>query len=62
MVAVVLLTTLLTPLLLRAAYQLKSRQDMEDGLGVSRTIFAAHETVTPPTASTDQALTESINQ
>ena len=62
MVAVVLLTTLLTPLLLRATYQLKSKQDMEDGLGISQTIFAISETVTPPTASTDQALTESINQ
>jgi Na+:H+ antiporter len=35
MVAVVLLTTLLTPLALRGAYQLKSPQDMEEGLADS---------------------------
>jgi Kef-type K+ transport system membrane component KefB len=32
MVAVVLLTTLLTPIALRGAFSLKSRQDMEEGL------------------------------
>jgi hypothetical protein len=32
MVAVVLLTTLLTPVALRGAFQLKSRQDLEEGL------------------------------
>jgi len=35
MVAVVLLTTLLTPVALRAAYQLKSSQDLEEGLADS---------------------------
>jgi Kef-type K+ transport system membrane component KefB len=35
MVAVVLLTTLLTPVALRAAYQLKSPQDFEEGLADS---------------------------
>jgi Kef-type K+ transport system membrane component KefB len=35
MVAVVLLTTLLTPVALRGAYALKSRQDMEEGLADS---------------------------
>ena len=32
MVAVVLLTTLLTPLALRAAFHLKSQQDIEEGV------------------------------
>ena len=35
MVAVVLLTTLLTPIALRGAYHLKSRQDLEEGLATS---------------------------
>jgi hypothetical protein len=35
MVAVVLLTTLLTPVALRAAYHLKSPQDFEEGLADS---------------------------
>ncbi len=35
MVAVVLLTTLLTPLALRGAYNLKSPQDIEEGLNTA---------------------------
>lgn len=50
MVAVVLLTTLLTPIALRAAFNLKSRQDTEEGLtstdstpiGSSQNVMPAH--------------------
>ena len=42
MVAVVLLTTLITPIALRGAFQLKSQQDVEEGLGRARTESHAH--------------------
>jgi Kef-type K+ transport system membrane component KefB len=45
MVAVVLLTTLMTPIALRAAYQLKSPQDLEEGLVDSGPKGASHEHV-----------------
>lgn len=41
MVTVVLLTTLLTPIALRATYQLKSRQDMEEGLVITDPVASA---------------------
>jgi Kef-type K+ transport system membrane component KefB len=41
MVAVVLLTTVLTPLALRGAYHLKSEQDTEEGLGMAEPVFAS---------------------
>src|SRR5947207_457644 len=41
MVAVVLLTTLLTPLALRAAFNLKSDQDFEDGLELDNSLMVA---------------------
>ena len=41
MVAVVLLTTLLTPMALRGAYHLKSAQDIEEGLALPGPGFAA---------------------
>lgn len=43
MVAVVLLTTLLTPLALRGAYALKSRQDIEEGLFAEPVVASATE-------------------
>ena len=43
MVAVVLLTTVLTPLALRAAFQLKSIQDIEEGLSVAEPPVAASQ-------------------
>jgi len=45
MVAVVLLTTLLTPVALRGAYALKSPQDMEEGLADSGPKDAPHKQV-----------------
>jgi hypothetical protein len=59
MVAVVLLTTLLTPIALRAAFHLKSVQDLEEGLtdldpkrpptrDVPRAILAESESLDPP--------------
>ncbi len=51
MVAVVLLTTLLTPIALRGAFQLKSRQDIEEGLATPDPILRAaseQETSHPP--------------
>jgi Kef-type K+ transport system membrane component KefB len=64
MVAVVLLTTLLTPIALRGAFSLRSRQDIEEGLtsGDSGSIDASHPKdvmitdieVTPPDPSSDQ--------
>ncbi len=41
MVAVVLLTTLITPITLRGAYRLKSQQDIEEGFLTSDTVFTA---------------------
>jgi hypothetical protein len=41
MVAVVLLTTLLTPLALRATFNLKSDEDFEDGLEVDGSLMVA---------------------
>ena len=47
MVAVVLLTTLLTPLGLRGAYSLKSAQDAEERLDVAETVLPAGYDVEP---------------
>ena len=62
MVAVVLLTTLLTPLALRGTYQLKSRQDAEEGLYEQQLAVAINGV--NPVLSTDASntLRESINQ
>src|SRR5882724_2689287 len=53
MVAVVLLTTLLTPLALRAAFNLKSDQDFEDGLELDNSL-----TVTTPKLPVEAASNE----
>jgi hypothetical protein len=57
MVAVVLLTTLFTPLALRATYQMKSRQDAEEGLDILPSVL---EVVEPDPVRTARA-TEPIN-
>jgi Kef-type K+ transport system membrane component KefB len=57
MVAVVLLTTLFTPLALRATYQMKSRQDAEEGLDILPSVL---EVVQPDPIRTARA-TEPIN-
>jgi Kef-type K+ transport system membrane component KefB len=60
MVAVVLLTTLLTPLALRGTYQLKSRQDAEEGFYHQKVVVPDIK-ATVSTATAD-SFTESINQ
>ena len=58
MVAVVLLTTLLTPLALRAAFNLKSDQDFEDGLELDNRLM-----VTTPKLPVEAASnTESVDK
>jgi Kef-type K+ transport system membrane component KefB len=61
MVTVVLLTTLLTPLALRGTYQLKSRQDSEEGLDISAPALEVLESGPVRTTSAEKALTEPIN-
>jgi predicted Kef-type K+ transport protein len=61
MVAVVLLTTLLTPLALRGTYQLKSRQDAEDRL-YDQQVVALDEGNPVLAADASNTLSESINQ
>jgi Kef-type K+ transport system membrane component KefB len=61
MVAVVLLTTLLTPLALRGTYQLRSRQDAEEGLYESPEAGARNE-AQPILSDTSTTLSEPINQ
>jgi Kef-type K+ transport system membrane component KefB len=62
MVAMVLLTTLLTPLALRGTYQLKSRQDAEEGL-YEQTVPVAVDEVTPVlAANASNTMSESIHQ
>jgi Na+:H+ antiporter len=55
MVAVVLLTTLLTPLVLRGAYQLKSRQDIEEGLAASDPTAESPERQDAPSSTAEAA-------
>jgi Kef-type K+ transport system membrane component KefB len=62
MVAMVLLTTLLTPLALRGTYQLKSRQDKEEGLYDQRLSVAVNEVNPVLSIDTSSTLSESINQ
>jgi Kef-type K+ transport system membrane component KefB len=62
MVAVVLLTTLLTPLALRGTYQLKSRQDAEEGLDLRETGFEVGQSGPAHTTSIEKTLTEPINR
>ena len=61
MVAVVLLTTLLTPLALRGTYQLRSRQDTAEGLDKPQATFVANQLGPDETTNVEKALTESIN-
>jgi hypothetical protein len=62
MVAMVLLTTLLTPIALRGTYQLKSRQDAEEGF-YEPPVAVALEGVSPRvSADSSNTLSESINQ
>ncbi|MBZ5687431.1 MAG: cation:proton antiporter [Acidobacteriia bacterium] len=61
MVAVVLLTTLLTPLALRGTYQLKSRQDAEEGL-YDREVRKLDEGNQVLAAGASNTMSESINQ
>jgi Kef-type K+ transport system membrane component KefB len=60
MVAMVLLTTLLTPLALRGTYQLKSRQDVEEGLYDQQVVAPDMHSVLPGEAS--NTIAESIRQ
>ncbi len=62
MVAVVLLTTLLTPLALRGTYQLKSRQDADEGLYAQPAAVALDEVNSILSADPSHSLSESINQ
>jgi Kef-type K+ transport system membrane component KefB len=62
MVAMVLLTTLLTPLALRGTYQLKSRQDAEEGLYEEQVAVAVNEKSPLLSADASNRLSESINQ
>src|SRR5437660_2021143 len=58
MVAVVLLTTVLTPVVLRAAFHLKSRQDLEEGLtalALTEPIAIRQELSLPPGANPEGA-------
>ena len=61
MVAVVLLTTLLTPLALRGTYQIKSRQDVEERL-YDQQVVALDEGNPVLAADASNTLSESINQ
>jgi Kef-type K+ transport system membrane component KefB len=62
MVAVVLLTTLLTPLGLRGAYNLKSAQDAEERLDVAETVPAdSYDAEPAPAKSAESTLTEPIS-
>jgi hypothetical protein len=58
----VLLTTLLTPLALRGTYQLKSRQDAEEGLYEEQVAVAVNEKSPLLSADASNRLSESINQ
>jgi len=60
MVAVVLLTTLLTPLALRGAYQLTSRQDLENVVSESLAAYGSTEEAHVSVAELPSALTESV--
>jgi Kef-type K+ transport system membrane component KefB len=63
MVAVVLLTTLLTPLGLRAAYNLKSSQDAEERLDPAETVLAVSYDGKPaPPKIVDSTLTEPVRR
>ena len=55
MVAVVLLTTLLTPLALRGTYQLKSPQDIEEGLADSVLTLVSQGVPPPPAYTSEKA-------
>src|ERR1700739_2623637 len=55
MVAVVLLTTLLTPLALRATYQLKSRQDAEEDLEIREAVFEVSNSASMRSTGTEKA-------
>jgi len=58
MVAVVLLTTLLTPLALRAAFNLKSDEDIEDGLELDGALMVATPEIRVEAASSDESAHE----
>jgi len=63
MVAVVLLTTLLTPLGLRGAYNLKSAQDAEESLDVAETVPAdSYDAEPAPAKSAESTLTDPISR
>lgn len=62
MVAMVLLTTLLTPIALRGTYQLKSRQDAEEGLYEPPAAVALEGVSPRVSADSSNTLSESINQ
>ena len=55
MVAVVLLTTLLTPLALRAAFNLKSDQDFEDGLELDNSLMVTTPKLPVEAASNEES-------
>jgi Kef-type K+ transport system membrane component KefB len=61
MVAVVLLTTLLTPLVLRGTYLLKSRQDAEEGLESVEPTSEPGELTAARATKADETLIEPIN-
>lgn len=62
MVAVVLLTTLLTPLALRGAYHLKSEQDAEEELGIPEPVFvSAGESESSRSKGMEKALKEPLS-
>ena len=56
MVAVVLLTTLLTPLALRAAFNLKSDQDFEDGLELDNSLMVTTPKLPVEAASNEESV------
>jgi hypothetical protein len=64
MVAIVLLTTLITPLALRGAFQLKSDDDPESLTDEVEafTMSATPEVSVPAPAEADEAITDELNQ
>jgi hypothetical protein len=58
MVAVVLLTTLLTPLALRATFNLKSDEDFEDGLELDGSLMVATPEISLEAATSEQSADE----